>query len=251
MTDEPLSWVLLGLAGVGSGFINTMAGGGSLLTLPALMLVGLPPDMANGSNRVSVVAQSLSGVVGFHREGKLDKSALGAVLAPTLLGSALGAFAASRAPNEILRPVLLTTMVVVAVLMALRPGGPHDEEDSARAPSKGATLGLFAAGLYGGFIQAGVGFVLLTVFHTMMRYDILRANALKLVCTLIFGVVALTIFVAAGQVVWIPAVVLAVGTVVGSLLGVRFALRVPRSVIRGVVLVGVLASVVAILLKGS
>ena len=110
-------------------------------------------------------------------------------------------------------------------------------------------VGLFVAGLYGGFIQAGVGFVLLTVLGSVMRYDVLRANALKLVCTLFFGVVALAVFALAGQVAWRPAAILAVATVVGSQLGVRFALSVDKRVVRAFVLCAVVVSAAAILLR--
>jgi uncharacterized membrane protein YfcA len=248
---DPWLLGLLVVSGIASGFVNTLAGGGSLMTLPALMLLGLPADLANGSNRLSVVAQSVSGVVGFHRKGKLDTSAMGGVLLPTLIGSAIGAFIASRAPVELLEPALLATMVIVALLMAFKPSAVTGGDDEvAQSVDVKAWAGLFAAGLYGGFIQAGVGFVLLSVLGGLLRYDLVRANALKLVCTTIFGIVALAIFVQAGQVVWLPAAVLAVATVTGSQAGVRFALKVRPAVIRKIVLVCVVASVLAVLLKG-
>jgi uncharacterized membrane protein YfcA len=112
-----------------------------------------------------------------------------------------------------------------------------------------ALLGLFAAGVYGGFVQAGVGFVLLAVLGGILRYDILRANALKLTCTLVFGVAALAIFVVRDQVVWLPATVLAVTTVAGSLLGVRFTLRVDPKVLRAILFATVVATSIAVLLR--
>ena len=96
---------------------------------------------------------------------------------------------------------------------------------------------------------AGVGFVLLAVLGGVLRYDILRANALKLVCTLVFGVVALGVFVWAGQVDWLPAAVLAVATVIGSQLGVRFALDIDKRVLKRIVLVCVVVSCVVAFLR--
>lgn len=126
-----------------------------------------------------------------------------------------------------------------------------DEDEEPGRPWKDprALLGLFGAGLYGGFVQAGVGFVLLAVLGGVLRYDAVRANALKLVCTLLFGTVALGIFVYAGQVVWVPAVVLAVGTVIGSQLGVRFAVKANPKVIRAIIFVCVVATCVAAFFK--
>lgn len=244
---DPWLLAVVVVAGVAAGFLNTMAGGGSLLTLPALMVLGLPAEVANGSNRLSVVTQSLSGVVLFHREGKLHTGAIGAVLAPTVAGSLLGAVAATRVPGELLKPVLLVTLIAMATLIALRPAAVMREEGeqlSLRERPSGA-LGLFAAGLYGGFVQAGVGFVLLTVLAGALRYDLVRANALKLVCTLVFGLVALAVFVVADQVEWAAAAVLAASTVVGSQLGVRFAVKVDPKVIRWIVFVCVVATSIA------
>jgi len=241
---------LLIVAGIGAGFINTVAGGGSLRTLPALMLLGLPANMANASNRLCIVAQSMSGAYGFYREGKLEPRSVGPILLPTAAGAGLGSLLASRAPNEILRPVLLGTLVLVALLMAFVPRALADDHEQRQPVGARAAMGLFAAGLYGGFIQAGVGFVLLSVIGGVLRYDLVRANALKLACTIVFGVVALAIFVAAGQVVWFPAAVLAAATVVGSQLGVRFALKADGRTIRRIVLVCVVLSVVAIVLRG-
>ncbi len=252
MHDPSTLYAALFLAGIAAGFLNTMAGGGSLLTLPVLMLLGLPADVANGTNRLSVVSQSMSGVWGFHRAGRLDRGSLGLVLVPTVLGSLIGAVAAANAPKALLKPVLLGTMLLVAAVMLVRPNAvtaPEGSQPVELRRSPAAMLGLFAAGLYGGFLQAGVGFILLSVLGGLLRYDVVQANALKLLCTGLFGGVALSVFVIAGQVVWVPAAVLAVATVCGSLLGVRFALRVRQSVIRWVIFGCVVATCAGAYLK--
>jgi hypothetical protein len=213
------------------------------------MLLGLPANIANGTNRLSVVAQSLSGVWLFHQSGKLETGAIAPVLVPTIVGSLAGAAVASAAPAWLLEPAMLGIMIAVALLMALtRPYAVVDDAEPKRF-SLAAWLGMFGAGLYGGFIQAGVGFVLLAVLASGLRYDLVRANALKLVCTTVFGVVALGIFVFADQVRWIPASALAVSTVVGSQIGVRFALKVNPKVMRWVIVVCVVASCTAIWIR--
>lgn len=242
----------LAVAGIGAGFLNTMAGGGSMLTLPVLMLLGLPADMANGTNRLSIVSQSLSGAWAFHRSGKLDVPALGHVLVPTVVGSAAGAGVASQVPADYLKFVLLGTMMTMALIMVLFPRAitAPDGSESRLAERRVAVFaGLFAAGLYGGFIQAGVGFVLLSVLGGVIRYDVIRANAIKLVCTLAFGLVATGVFAAAGQIVWHLGALLALYTVVGSQLGVRFALRVRHGVIRWIIFAAVVATCIGALVK--
>ncbi len=239
-------------AGAAAGFINTMAGGGSLLTLPALLLLGLSPHLANGTNRLAVVTQSLSGALMFHREGKLHTGAVLPIAAPTIVGALAGAVAAAIAPEELLKPVLLGTMVLMALLMLVKPNlvsAPEDGEPRSPWRHPPSLIGLFLAGVYGGFVQAGVGFVLLGVLSGLMRYDAVRANALKLVCTLFFGIAALGVFIAANQIVWIPAAVLAAGTVLGSQLGVRFAIKANPKVLRAIIFVCVVASCVAAFFK--
>ena len=143
--------------------------------------------------------------------------------------------------------MLLGTLVLVALLMLVKPKLVSPDGDEPQRPmSAGAMLGLFGAGVYGGFNQGGVGLVLL---GGLLRYDAVRGNALKLVCTLLFGLAALAIFVWHDQVRWIPAAVLAVATVIGSQLGVRFAVKANATVLRAVIFVCVAASCVAALLK--
>ncbi len=252
MDETVLLHVGLGVAGIAAGFLNTMAGGGSMLTLPLLILLGLPADLANGTNRLSIVSQSVSGVIGFRQAGKLDERAILPLLAPTVLGTLAGAVAASQVPVDALKYALLGTMVVMALVMLIWPGvvgAPEGAEPRALWRSPAGLVGMFGAGLYAGFVQAGVGFVLIAVIGGVLRYDIVATNALKLVCTLVFGVVALGVFAAADQVVWVPAVLLAVYTVIGSRLGVRFALRVPGAVIRWIIFVAVVASCVGAYFK--
>ena len=251
MLDDPLALGILLVAGIAAGFVNTMAGGGSMLTLPALMLLGLPADAANGTNRVAVVAQTLAGLAGYQRAGKLDLVALPKLAVPTVLGAALGAYASAELiPKSLLEPVLLGTMLVMAIVMLLRPKtlAPEGEVRALRSTPV-AVVGLFLAGVYGGFVQAGVGLVLLAVLAGTLRYDLVRANALKLALVLVFGAVSLGIFVWAGQVRWIEGGTLAAATMVGAWLGVRFAIRVDPRILRFIVVAAVVTSSVAALAR--
>ncbi len=235
-------------AGLVAGFVNTLAGGGSILTLPLLMLAGLPPHVANGTNRVAVFLQSLAGTTDFNRHGLVHRGAVVGLLVPTLLGALLGAVTAAYLPGELLEPVLLLAMAGVAITLLVRPeilaprpgGAPRDVRD---APL--ALPALFAIGFYGGFAQAGVGLLLLSVLGGLLRYDLVRANALKLLVITAFTGLALVVFVVAGQVWWVPGLALSVGMVAGSRLGVRFALQAGHETLRRIVLVGALLSCAA------
>lgn len=236
---------LLFVVGVLSGFINTLAGGGSMLTLPAMMMLGMPADVANGTNRVGVLMQSITGAKGFNDQDRLDRSAILPVLIPTVGGALAGSLMASFMPVWVLEPVLLGAMVAMALIMVIRPetvAPPEGTEPYRLADRPIAGVGLFLAGVYGGFVQAGVGFILIAALAGGLRYDLVRTNALKTVCTAIFSAVALAVFALRGQVWWIPGVVLAIGSILGAMASVRFAINVSQNTLKWILFVMVTAS---------
>ena len=223
------------IAGFIAGFINTLAGGGSMLTLPALMMMGMPADIANATNRVGVFLQSLTAAKSFNKYDRLDKKAILPMLMPTLLGALIGSILASYLPVWVLKPALLISMVLMALVMLVMPNLLIPKECIAPKSIKDEPMGifmLFVAGVYGGFVQAGVGFILLAALAGVLRYDLVRANALKMVATAAFGAVALVVFVARDQVMWIPGLILAVGTMSGATLSVKFALNVSQTTLK-------------------
>jgi len=231
--------LLLG-TGLIAGIINTLAGGGSNLTLPALMIMGLPADAANATNRVGVIMHTLVTLRGFSRHGKLPLKDAKGLLIPVLVGGLLGSVLASYLPTTYLKPILLTTMISMSLLMLFRPGVvfPSAEEQPLVLErwSKSWWL-LVLAGVYGGFVQAGVGFVLIAVIAGGLRYDLIRTNALKIMCTGAFTSVALALFIWRGQVVWVPGLILASATMLGGLIGVRLALQISSQVMKWVLFV--------------
>lgn len=252
MPSLEFALLLIGLGFI-AGIINTLAGGGSNLTLPALMLMGLPADVANGTNRVGVLLQSVSGVFGFWRKKSMPTQGLGSILAPTLLGGLAGALLASFLALPFLKPALLITMVVMSLVILFQPSpkshNPEDAVNSTVTFASPAWWGLFAAGIYGGFVQAGVGFVLLGALCGLMRLDLIRANALKMLCAGAFTAVALLVFAVRDQIAWIPGLLLAVGSVVGAQVGVRLALSISPKALKWCVFLMTLCACAAALLK--
>lgn len=248
MDLDIVSILMLAGAGFLAGGINTVAGGGSNLTLPALMVLGLPADAANATNRVAVLLQCVVGVAGFDRHDSLDRPAILPILLPTVSGGVIGALAAALMPNLYLKPVLLLTILTMSVIILLRPGVIAPPPGTAvRSPRehRGAWWGLFAAGIYGGFVQAGVGFILLAALAGGLRYDLLRANALKMTCALAFTLVSLIVFAVFGQIRWLPGLVLASGTMLGAHLAVKVAVRASQNSIKWFLFVMTLCAVIA------
>lgn len=246
-----LELLALVISGIIAGFVNTIAGGGSIFTLPALMLLGMPADIANGTNRVGVFIQSVAAVRGFNRHGKLASNAIIPILIPTVIGSLLGSVIASYLPVSILKPVLIFTMITMTLVILLKPNSIPAEGETPLAlkDSPAGIIWLFIAGLYGGFVQAGVGFILIAALAGALRYDLVRANALKMTCTLIFGTVALAVFVVRDQVMWIPGLIMGVSTIIGVQLSVKFAVNAQQKTLKWALLAMSLIVCIAALLK--
>ena len=249
-----LTWwsaVVLAAAGILGGFVNTLAGGGSMITVPALMLLGMPADHANGTNRVGILLQSLTGIRGFNRSGKLEKGAILPMLIPTVSGAALGAISTTWFHPDVLKPVLLGAMIAIALVMLTFPDvvtPPEGTRTYSLRERPSGFLMLFGAGIYGGFVQAGVGFILIAALAAGLRYDLVRTNALKVVCTALFSVVSLAVFIFTGQVEWVSGIILAVGMTVGAILSVRFAISVDQRLIKWILFVMVCLTSVSVLL---
>ncbi|MCW8826612.1 MAG: sulfite exporter TauE/SafE family protein, partial [Gammaproteobacteria bacterium] len=175
------------------------------------------------------------GILGFRKHKKLETQDLGPILWPTLIGGLVGASLASYAPVSLLKPMLLGVMLTMTLIILIRPSIiipppgtiPNRVGDSVRSWGM-----LLLAGFYGGFVQAGVGFILIAALAGSLRYDLVRANALKLVCSLGFTTVALAIFIINDQVLWLPGLVLAIGTMAGAHLAVKFAITAKPSTLK-------------------
>jgi len=229
--------LLLSAAATLAGAVNVVAGGGSFITLSLLLLSGMPAPVANATNRVGVLAQRVSGVWGFHRHGAVDwRWALGSSL-PALAGAAVGAWLALIVPPAAFSRLLATAMLAMTGWSLWRQRRPATQAAPGQRWSPlTTTLALFGIGLYGGFIQAGIGFLLLA-FTSAAGFDLVRGNAIKLLHVLLMTLVALAIFGSAGTVDWVTGLALGAGNFVGGLLGVRAAVRLGHHRIQQVVTV--------------
>ncbi|HEX2255036.1 MAG TPA: TSUP family transporter [Thermoanaerobaculia bacterium] len=237
--SDPVVLAALFGAGFVAGVLNVIAGGGSFLTLPALIFAGLPPTLANGTNRIAIVLQNVTAVGGFQRHRVMDWRWAALATVPATAGAALGTWAALEVGDEAFRKSLAVLMVVVSLWTLIDPFGSRRGGRGAAEMPTGGRLGVlvvafFAVGVYGGFVQAGVGFLVLAA-TTYAGLDLVRGNAVKVLSILAFTLLSLAIFVAQGMVLWLPGLVVAAGTVLGALLGVRLTVLKGHRWIQGVV----------------
>lgn len=222
--NELTTWILLAIGGLIAGVINTLAGGGSLLTVPLLVFMGLPATTANGTNRIGVLFQNLVSTARFCKEGLDGIRGARPILIPVLLGSLIGASVASQMSAESFRQVFGLAMIGLLYPM-LRPS-PSPVEAATKTPRSGFwnAMIFFGIGLYGGAIQAGVGLFLIAAL-ARSGLDLVRANAIKVVVIGALTLVAVPVFIAHGQVDWPLASALVVGFALGGEIGARAAIR--------------------------
>ncbi|OSM04895.1 sulfite exporter TauE/SafE family protein [Magnetofaba australis] len=223
---------LLALAGVAMGWINTIAGGGSLISAPLLLFLGLPAPMANGTNRIGVLAQSLAAVLRFYKTLGGAEWRLGLTLsAVSCIGALLGAMIGVKLDGVWFNRVLAGVMAGVLLLMASGRKESAAASDDGQTPHTPAPrnllwghLAMLGAGFWGGFIQIGVGFILMPALHRVMGMDLVRVNFHKSFIVLIYTLLALAVFASQGQVDWGAGAALALGAWVGGWLGAHTTL---------------------------
>ena len=236
--------IILG-AGLLAGFVNTMAGGGSFITLPALELAGLPISVANGTNRVAIEVGAILSVLGFRRKGVSQfKLSLHFAL-PALVGAVLGAYVVVDVPKQVFHRILAVAMLMMLAILVLNPKKWLQNRQVDLTPRRRVLsyLAFIAVGFYGGAIQAGVGFLLIATLVLAAGQDLVRVNSHKVFIVGVYTLFALALFALKGQVNWVLGLVLAAGNGAGGWLASQLAVEKGEKLVR--VVLGVMLAVMA------
>jgi len=241
-----LQVLLLLFGGLAAGFINALAGGGSAITVPILTeIVGV--SIANGTNRIAVLLANIAALTGIQKGGAVPWHRVGRLVPPTVIGAALGAWTATQLSGDVMKRVFAVVLVLVAASVLLRPSRwiEGHERDIGEPWRSLIFLGI---GFYGGFVQAGVGFLLLMGLVLGSGMDLVKGNAAKVVLILAYTPVALILFASASQIDIQVGLVLSVGQMTGAWIGARLAVLKGAAWIRWVLVAAAIVAALRMLL---
>ncbi|GBE24404.1 hypothetical protein BMS3Bbin02_00675 [bacterium BMS3Bbin02] len=231
---------MLILGGLAAGFINALAGGGSAITLPILTEIA-GPLVANGTNRIAILAANLAATAGFHRGGAVEWRRVWPLIPPTVVGAGFGAWAATRVDGDSMKRIFAVVLILIAASVVMKPARWVAERESSMSPVV-RTMVFLGVGFYGGFVQAGVGFLLLISLVLGSGFNLVNGNGAKVVLVLAYTPVALALFASVSQVDWKLGAILASGQMTGAWIAARVAVKKGAPWVRWVL---VLAAVVA------
>ena len=234
--------LLILLAGTAGGFINTLAGGGSLITLPALIFLGLPSAVANGTNRIAIMVQNLVAIGNFKQKGYSNFKLSIMLGLPAIIGAIIGSQLAVSLPEAIFNQILAVVMVIMLGLILWNPTRKSKQAtENISHQRKTIAIGtFFLIGIYGGFIQAGVGIIIITALSLITGSSLVKINSIKVSIVAIYMLFSLTVFILNGKINWGLGFILAVGNSLGAWLGSTLAVAKGEKIVKVVLTIAVL-----------
>ena len=234
-----ISIIILICSGIIVGFINTLAGGGTVVSLSVFMFLGLPPMVANGTNRIAIIFQNATAVTYFQKNKLIDWHKILRLGVPTILGSLTGAIIAGFLSNKLFLYIFAGVVILFGISMLFNPDRYIREKTELinRNISVWQYLLYFIIGIYGGFVHVGIGYLFLAALVLGNGYDLMKANVLKNVLVLLYVPFSLLIYAWQGNIYWSFGLVHAIGNIIGASLAARLAIKKGASFIRYIVLV--------------
>ncbi len=248
---ELVAWEisLLIVAGVAGGFINVMAGGGSVITVPVMIFLGVPGPVANGTNRLPILAHNTAAALTYLRHGLPHSGMVLSLSLCAIPGAVAGALVGARLPAETFNMLLAAVMAAVMLLLLTETGRAEYIPATTISPRRNALghLLMVLAGFWGGFIQIGMGFVLLPILNRVLGMDLVAANIHKVFIILLYTISALLVFGSELELLWWVGAVMAVGNTLGGWMGARLTLTGDNQIIRAIVILAIVSMIVKLI----
>lgn len=225
--------IILLICGVIAGFINTVAGGGSLLTLPILIFMGLPSNIANGTNRIAIFMQNIFSISGYKSRGVSDFKYSSWLSVSALIGSIIGAKIAININEDMFNKILSVVIIIVVltIIYNKKPFNINSENISIEKKIISVIM-FFFIGIYGGFIHAGVGFLILSILSNYNGIQLSKANSIKVFVVFVYTFFALIVFIMENKINWILGINLGIGNSIGGWIASRWSYNKPDKIIK-------------------
>jgi len=226
------TFIILAIVGAIAGFLNVLAGGGSALTIPLMIFLGYDATVANGSNRIAIQVEALTAVAAFKKQKHSDFPLSIKLSLMTLPGGILGAFYAVRIDDALFTKILGMVMVLIIITLMFPKSKMVEHAKQHKWKSWLTWPVMFAVGFYGGFIQAGVGFVIMATLLHLYGMDLIKINMHKVFIVMVFTVPAVIVFIVTDNVNWFAAVTLSIGMIIGTWIAVKISLKKGEKLVR-------------------
>lgn len=242
---------ILCLVGIVSGFLNVMAGGGSMLTVPLMIFMGIPGHIANGTNRIGILIQNATAITAFYKKGFANFKLSLSLAAFTIPGAMAGAYIASHIEGKDFNNLLVVLMIVVMILMAT--GNSKDPDKKTETISRTRMISghflMVAAGFWGGLIQIGVGFILMPILHRVLGMDLVTTNSHKVFIAFAFSIAALLVFNSQLELLWSAGIALAIGNSIGGWFATHFQIKQGVGAIKWILNIVLIAFIIKLIVS--
>jgi uncharacterized protein len=236
---------LIIVTGFIAAFLNTVGGGGSLFSVPILTFLGLPITMANATSRVAILFQNVSAVGGFKSKGVELPWPYSLYLGLSSLGGGLiGAILASRIADDIFNKIFVGVMILSVFLILYDPFRAGGAERLSRKHQLIGMILFFFIGIYGGFVQAGIGFMVIAVLSLVNNLSLVKSNYVKVFAAIVYTGVSIAVFAYEGKIVWVVGLILAIGHALGGWYASRWSVDKGEIWIKRVMIISILAMAV-------
>lgn len=237
-----LNILLILVTGTAAGFINSVAGGGSLLSLPLLITLGYPSAVANGTNRIAIIIQDIIAVANFKKKGYSNFKISFKLGIPAIIGAIIGSNIAISISDSVFNTVLAIVMITMLIIIIFNPQKKFMKNKKDNDHNFNKVLGyiiFFFIGLYGGFIQAGVGFLIITALAFLTGSNLVKISSMKVFIVAMYLIPSLLVFIINGKIELITGLILATGNGLGAWIGTSLAVKNGEKMVKAVIFIAI------------